>query len=271
MGSFATLTHTNPSSTDRVYTEPREWFSLVGPLRPREEKVAVGVTKTTVRTYAAKDARATLLFAHGAGAPQTHPFMVRLAQEIAAAGVTVVTFNFPYSEAKKKRPDPPRVLHAAFVAVVAHVAARAERLLLGGKSMGGRIALEAYGVQCQVPAKERMPWLAKVRGFCFFGYPLHPPASKTAKTTIKRSNATVRAEAFDALRVPIHVVQGERDTFGGERELAPLVRAAPKGSELFVVPTGDHSLAVRKSMGMTQSEVDAEIARRVARFVEHVA
>src|SRR5688572_31818176 len=87
---------------------------------------------------------ALLVLAHGAGAGQSHPFMVRYARGLAERGLDVVTFNFPYMEARRSAPDRAPVLEDAFrravVAAAAHRHVRAKRLFIAGKSMGGRMA-----------------------------------------------------------------------------------------------------------------------------------
>src|SRR5580765_4704982 len=94
-----------------------------------------------MRTYSASAPVATFVFAHGAGAGEEHPWMVRVAKGLAERGITVVTFNFPYKEAGKSAPDRPPVLEAAFEKVWREVAAKTQgRMFAGGKSMGGRIA-----------------------------------------------------------------------------------------------------------------------------------
>src|SRR5713101_2500115 len=94
------------------------------------------------RTYAVSDEAApTLVLAHGAGAGHNHPWMTRVAKGLAARGVRVVTFNFPYKEAGRKVPDAGPILEEAFQSAWSAIAAeRAGPLFAGGKSMGGRIA-----------------------------------------------------------------------------------------------------------------------------------
>src|SRR5262245_17858492 len=93
---------------------------------------------------------ALFVFAHGAGAGQAHPFMTSYAAALAARGITVVTFNFPYMDQKRRTPDRAPVLEDAFrrtvAAAVAHPEVKAGKLFIGGKSMGGRMAthLGAY-------------------------------------------------------------------------------------------------------------------------------
>jgi predicted alpha/beta-hydrolase family hydrolase len=164
---------------------------------------------STARIYRAAAATAeggaagrTLVLAHGAGAPQLHPFMVAFATGLAARGVDVVTFDFLYAAAGRKLPDRGGKLEACWQA--AWTLARAEwpaprPLFAGGKSMGGRIA-------SQLAAAGGLP---DVAGLILLGYPLRPPGKDT-----------LRAEHLPRLaHTPTLVLQGERDEFGGPEEL----------------------------------------------------
>jgi predicted alpha/beta-hydrolase family hydrolase len=168
------------------------------------------------------------VFAHGAGAGQGHPFMTAFARDLANAGVDVVTFNFPYMEARRKVPDKAAVLEAAFRDVVAAARARPaldrRALFIGGKSMGGRIAthLAAQG-------------LAGLQGVVVLGYPLHPPGRADK----------LRTDHLPRMSVPALIAQGERDAFGTPPELAPFIPTMPAGTQVHVVAGGDHSLTVK--------------------------
>lgn len=177
--------------------------------------------------YAAEGAPSALLvLAHGAGAGQKHSFMIAVARGLAARGVTVVTFDFPYIRAGRHAPDKPPVLEAAFRDVVAVARERwpAARLFIGGKSMGGRMAthLAAQG-------------LDGLSGVVALGYPLHPPGKPDQP----------RVAHLPSIPVPVLIVQGERDTFGTPGELKPVLNTMSAPVTLHVVEGGDHSLAVR--------------------------
>lgn len=200
-----------------------------------------------MKLRAAKGASAALILAHGAGAGSSHPWMVRYADGLAARGIHVVTFDFPYVVAGKRAPDPAPRLEEAYRAVVAQVRADEKlagcKLFLGGKSMGGRIAsqIAAKGEACD--------------GLVFFGYPLHPPGKPAQR----------RDAHLPKITAPMLFVQGARDAFGTEAEMAPL--ADRLGATLFVVPWGDHSLSVPKKSGKTQDEVDASALDAVAAWM----
>src|SRR3954463_15447277 len=129
-------------------------------------------TTTTARVYGntgAEPALATIVLGHGAGAGQESAFLVDFSRGLAALGVDVVTFNFPYTEAGRRIPDRAPILEACYRAVVAEVRLRVEsaarHLFIGGKSMGGRIATHIAAADPDLP----------VRGLVLLGYPLHPP------------------------------------------------------------------------------------------------
>lgn len=201
---------------------------------------------------------AVLVFAHGAGAGQAHPFMTSYASGLAARGITVVTFNFPYMEKKRKTPDRAPVLEDAFRMTIAGVVAnkdiRASKIFIGGKSMGGRMAthLGAY--------LEKWPDVAKPSGIVAFGYPLAPPRGKRTGD---------RVAHLRTLTIPTLIVQGTRDPFGGPDEVKEAVfdGSGTPPIEILPVDGGDHSFAVLKSKGRDQAAVHADILDAVAAWI----
>lgn len=205
-------------------------------------------------TRAATPAAGVLVvFAHGAGAGQHSPFMRRMADLLAARGLDVLTFDFPYMAAGRKLPDRPPTLEAAFHdAVAAGVAAlggEARSVVVAGKSMGGRMAthLAAQADTWRAPA----PLAAAVA----FGYPLRPPGPRGGD----------RVSHLARLRVPTLIVQGTRDTFGSPDDVRAATVDAPRVA-VYPVATGDHSLKVTAASGQRQDAVDAAIADAVAAF-----
>ena len=208
--------------------------------------------KVSGAIYRALDpsARATLVLAHGAGAPRTHPFMTSMAARIAARGVDVVTFNFLYAEAGRKMPDRVELLEATWRAAIATVRARGglstERLFIGGKSMGGRIATRVAA------ANEGLV----LSGVVLLGYPLHP----IGKPRI------VRDEIL-GVRLPMLVVQGTRDELGAAAEVKKLLAGVPR-ARVHVVEGGDHSLALpARDRAERQEQVLDAAAAAIAAFV----
>ena len=207
---------------------------------------------TSAVVYRATGARAVLVLGHGAGAPQTHPWMVRMASAIAARGLDVVTFNFLYADARRRVPDKNPVLEATWRAAVDAVRARDDlahgRLFLGGKSMGGRIAT-------QVAADPE--GLGELAGLVLLGYPLHPPGRPDK----------LRVAHLGRVQAPMLFVQGTRDAFGSPAELAPFVDPlASRGTRIFPVESGDHSLVPLKSTGLGLEQVLARVADEIAIF-----
>jgi predicted alpha/beta-hydrolase family hydrolase len=218
---------------------------------------AIGLTgggTTTLRWYEAPGAARALILAHGAGAGQTHPFMVRVAAGLAARGLTAVTFNFRYMEARRKTPDRAPVLVATWLEVIGAVRASlppATALLIGGKSMGGRMASHVAAGHADA---------AGVAGLVCLGYPLHPPGRPD----------TLRVEHLAAIACPTLVVQGTRDEFGRPDELAPYFDRLPR-SRIVPVPGGDHSFGVPRSSGRTTAQVLEAVLDTVAAWAADVS
>jgi len=169
---------------------------------------------------------ALLVLAHGAGAGERHPFMVSYARALAARGVDVVTFEFPYMADKRRAPDRAPVLEEAFrhAIVQAQGEGHPGRLFIGGKSMGGRIATHLAAQPT-----------SGLGGVVSLGYPLHPPGKPEQK----------RIQHFPRIGVPWLIVQGQRDAFGTPAELEPELKVVHSPVELHVVRGGDHSLTVK--------------------------
>jgi uncharacterized protein len=188
------------------------------------------------RLYAAHGAvtrNALLVFAHGAGAGQSHPFMIRYAHGLAERGIDVVTFDFPYIQAGRRAPDRAPVLENTFRRVVAAAAARRElpgrRLLIGGKSMGGRMATYLAAAPDLWPDRT-----APLAGVVVFGYPLNPPGGASKRSPDRVSHLA-------RITVPVLIVQGTRDTFGGP----DAIRAAMPHATVQAVAGADHSPAAK--------------------------
>lgn len=212
--------------------------------------IRVGASVTTALLYGAPGARAALVLAPGAGAPQTHPWMVAVADALSDRGVDVVTFNFLYAEAGRRLPDRSAVLETTWLAAIDAVRARSDvahrRLFVGGKSMGGRIAT-------QVAANGDVD----LAGLVLLGYPLHPPGKPLQ----------LRAAHLPGVRSPMLFIQGSRDPFGTPSELRPIVEQLGGGARLFVVEGGDHSLNVPKRSGETFQTVIERVAGEVLAFM----
>ena len=180
-----------------------------------------------------KDASTTLLLAHGAGAGMDTPWMERVAAGLGERGLRVARFEFPYMQKRREGgprggPDREPVLRAAYRAAIDELGGGAG-LVIGGKSMGGRMA--------SLIADE-----AGVRGLVCLGYPFHPPGRPEQ----------LRTAHLAALATPALIVQGTRDPFGTPAEvegyaLSPSIR-------LVWIEDGDHDLRPRKSSGRSHPQ-----------------
>jgi predicted alpha/beta-hydrolase family hydrolase len=189
----------------------------------------------------------TLILAHGAGAGQKSAFMVAFAEGLAARGIEVVTFDFPYMEAGRRLPDRQERLEACYGAAIEGVrqARRPRALVIGGKSMGGRIATHAAGGRDDLA------------GIVLLGYPLHPPGKPQQQ----------RRKHLAAVTAPMLFVQGERDSFGTADEMRAVL-ATLRSTELYVVANGDHSFKVPKRAGVAQEAVYAAVEDKVAAWLK---
>ena len=198
-------------------------------------------------------AKALYLFAHGAGAGMTHKAMDSCARRLATRGIATLRFQFPYMEKGSKRPDPPRIAHAAVRAAVAEAARLAPDLPLfaGGRSFGGRMTSQAQAIEP----------LAGVRGLAFLGFPLHP----AGKPGIER------AEHLARVAVPMLFVSGDRDALAELDLLEPVVANLGTRATLHLVAHADHSLKVPAKSGRTADEAEAEALDAIAEWISTLA
>ncbi len=198
-----------------------------------------------------KDAPHTLVLAHGAGGAMDTPFLDIVARGVAANGIRVVRFEFPYMAARRRgegrgAPDREPVLLQSWRDVVTGLGGGpglSAKLVIGGKSMGGRMA--------SMVADE-----LHVRGLVCLGYPFHPP-NRPEKT---------RTAHLAALRTPALIVQGTRDMFGTREDVASYLLSSAIRIEWL--EDGDHSFKPRRAAGFTEKE---HLARAVALVSEFVA
>jgi predicted alpha/beta-hydrolase family hydrolase len=195
-------------------------------------------------------ARWLLVLGHGAGAGMNHPFLEKLAGELAEAGVATLRYQFPYMEERRRVPDKPEVLTATVAAAVraATDAAQGLALLAGGKSMGGRMTSQA--------ASQGL--LATVSGLVFFGFPLHPPNRPGAK----------RAAHLAKVPQPMLFLQGTRDTLADLTLLRPVCAELRPRATLHIIQGADHSFHMLKRSGRTDGEVMRELAQTTASWAE---
>ncbi len=193
------------------------------------------------------DARATVLLAHGAGAPMDSGSMTAAARALADAGLRVARFEFAYMAARRDggRRPPPRAetLVPAYRAVVAALDATGP-LVIGGKSMGGRVASMAV---------DELAAEGRAVGLLCLGYPFHPPGRP----------AELRTAHLEGLRTPALIAQGTRDPFGTREDVAGYTLSP--AIELLWLEDGDHDLRPRKGVsGVSAADHLRTMAQRVA-------
>jgi len=199
---------------------------------------------------------AAIALAHGAGGTLEQPLLVALADGLAACGAHVLRFNFPYSDAGRGAPDRAPTLIATVAAAARWIAARPEAkglpLVLGGKSMGGRMAsmlLAGAPPGPGVPGGDVPGEAPPAAGLLLVGYPLHPAGQPTK----------LRAEHLARVPCPLLFLEGTRDPLCDLALLRPALRKLGRRATLHVVEGGDHSFAVPRGLGRTAADVVAEL------------
>ncbi len=204
---------------------------------------------------AAKKNRAgiTIVLGHGAGANQLSGFMRMVAGGLAARGIDAMTFNFLYTERGRRIPDPKARLESCYRAVIDaalnHPKLKNNRLVIGGKSMGGRIASQVATAEGD-----------RIAGLVFLGYPLHPPGRPDK----------MRDEHLKDIHAPMLFVQGARDAFGTRDEISAVIKRLRLPAMLYVIEGGDHSFKVPKSAGVPQEKIHEAVMDEVARWVQSI-
>jgi len=195
---------------------------------------------------------ACFIFAHGAGAGMTHPFIAAVANGLAERDIATLRYQFPYMEKRAKRPDPPKVAHAAVRAAVAEARRQLPNLALiaGGKSFGGRMTSQA---QASAP-------LDGVAGLAFFGFPLHP-ANRPSRE---------RAAHLSEMTIPMLFLQGTRDALANLGELEPVCEALGSRAALKLFADADHSFHVPARTGRRDAEVLGEVLDAFAEWAARI-
>jgi uncharacterized protein len=211
--------------------------------------------------HAAEPRAPCLIFAHGAGAGQRSGFITEFARSLATRGVTVMTFDFPYMQRGRKSPDPAPMLEAAWGAMLRFIGSQdtaTARVFVGGKSMGGRIASQVLAsAPWDHPSAAGSTGHGTVSGLVLLGYPLYPPGRPQQRRTAHLPH----------LRVPVLIVQGERDTFGTADEVKEAFRQSPATVRVLPVEGGDHSFKVPRATG-AQRDVDDRVRDVVATWIK---
>jgi predicted alpha/beta-hydrolase family hydrolase len=195
-----------------------------------------------------EDAGSVVVLAHGAGAPMDSPFLNRFAQGLAARGLRVARFEFPYMRARRTdgrrgAPDRQPVLREAWLSVIERLGG-GSHLVIGGKSLGGRIA--------SLVADK-----AGARGLLCLGYPFHPPGQPDR----------TRTKHLETLRTPALILQGTRDPFGSHEDVASY--RLSQAIRVRWIPDGDHSFKPRAKSGRTEAQNLEEAICAAADFCEN--
>jgi predicted alpha/beta-hydrolase family hydrolase len=212
----------------------------------REIAIDCGDGRTVTGRLAEGDRRPAVLLAHGAGAGQDHPLVARIRDGLALHGYPVVTFEYFYMAEGRRRPDRAPALMSAHRAALDWVCTHlTERVILAGRSMGGRIAsmLAAEG--------------APAEGLICYSYPLHPPGRYDK----------LRAEHLWRVRMPMLFFVGGRDAFARTDLVDAYLRPLP-GATVEVVDGADHSLKMLKRSGVTTEQVIERIVGTSVDWIE---
>ena len=185
------------------------------------------------------------IYAPGAGSDINDPFGKYVCQALATQGIPASRFQFPYQQAGSPRPDKPEILQDTWRAVLDAVRMPGTHVVIGGRSMGGRIAtiIAAGG--------------SDVAGLAAFAYPLHQPGHPEK----------ARIGHFPDIQVPTLFCSGTRDAFGTPEEMANATSDV-KDSTLHLMEAADHGFAVLKRSGRTQTQVFAEALTTLLEFVQ---
>jgi hypothetical protein len=192
-----------------------------------------------------KKSAGTIILAHGAGAGMDSSFMKEIAGALSANSLRVVRFEFLYMQEARKnhargRPDPTKILEETWFQVIEQVGS-ARDLVIGGKSMGGRIA-------------SMVAESAGVRGLVCLGYPFHPTGRPD----------TLRVAHLETLKTRTLILQGTRDTLGSREDIAGYTLSP--SIELRYLEDGDHSFKPRKSSGRTYEQNFEEAVQAITKF-----
>jgi uncharacterized protein len=202
----------------------------------------------------------TLILGHGAGGNQMSAFMRLFARGLADRGIDAVTFNFLYSEHGRGAPDPKARLELCYQSVIRTALdqrkLKGNRLAIGGKSMGGRIASQVaadWNAVTESTSSDGKQGGKKVvnrpsadlAGLVFLGYPLHPPGKPEQ----------LRDKHLKDVQAPMLFIQGTRDAFGSPEELREVIKRLRLQAKLHLIDEGDHSFKVPKRTGLTTDQV----------------
>ncbi len=197
-------------------------------------------------------ARACLVLAHGAGAGMDHPSVASVASGLFERGIATFRYQFPFTEAGSRRPDPPALAHATVRAAVGEAARLLPGLPLvaGGRSFGGRMPSQAQALQA----------LPAVRGLAFLAFPLHPAGRAS----------TDRAAHLRDVGLPMLFLQGTGDALAEISHLRAVVAGLGARAVLHAVDGADHAFHVPVPSGRTDAGVRAELLDVLADWITRI-
>jgi len=279
------------------------------------EKLSITINERDVITallYAAPKDRAsiTLILGHGAGANQLHPFMRLFAAGLAEHGFDVLTFNFQYMEQGRRAPDPKAKLEACYRAVIEtarkHKRLKGNRMVIGGKSMGGRIASQVAADWTGLTGLTRLGNDKQPSKKVGSSTGASDKRARKAKGGDRSGNLNVYAKGrrddivpqseelaglvflgyplhppgkpeqlrdahLPQVTVPMLFVQGSRDAFGSAEEIRATIKKHRLRATLHVVEGGDHSLKVPKTRGIPQDEIYGATMDAIASWIQKLS
>ena len=229
-----------PDEADNLTVPVNDKEAVTALLYPADKKNRAGVT---------------VILGHGAGANQTSGFMRMYAKGLAARGLDVMTFNFVYMEQGRSVPDQKHKLEACFRAVIETALKNRKlknnRVVIGGKSMGGRIASQVMA------GEHRDTFASDVVGLVFLGYPLHPPGQSTK----------LRVEHLEHIKKPMLFVQGTRDALGSPDEIKPHIKNLRPTPKIYSIEGGDHSFKAPKKFGKPPDQIFDDAMNEIDHWV----
>jgi len=190
-------------------------------------EVSGSIGNVSAECMVPENAKCIMTLAHGAGAGMNHSFMIALAKSLSEMEITSMRFNFPFTENKKGRPDPPVIAHKTIETAISKAKELFPELPLfvAGKSFGGRMTSQYLSAHHD----------ASVKGIIFYGFPLHPPGKPSIE----------RAEHLRDVKIPMLFLQGTRDELA-KWDLIESVCASLSLATLMKIEGADHSFKAGK-------------------------
>ena len=190
-------------------------------------EVSPGIGRVSAECFVPEKPKCVITLAHGAGAGMNHSFMVTLAKSLSDTDIATMRFNFPFTEGKKGRPDPPAIAHKTVEAAIVKAKELFPKLpvFASGKSFGGRMTSQYLSTHHET----------LVKGIIFYGFPLHPPGKPSIE----------RAEHLKDVKIPMLFLQGTRDELA-KWDLIESVCASLPLAELVKIDGADHSFKAGK-------------------------